>query len=598
MPKKAKNKKGLRRLLEITLQERKKIFFSLSLTVLSAFLKLVQFFFLYQIIAELITKDFVVTQLSFLQIRTQAWLMVGTGIIYGLLRYLASRLAHTAAFSIIYELKLKLVQHLNQIPIGHFTNMTVGRLDKIILTDTEKIESFIAHHQADFIESILMMPLIIIYLMTVNPLMTLLSLIPLVIAILLLSVAMSRPENKQDQVELHDRLATMQTEVLEYIEGMNDIKCYDLGKEAMTNYRQAINNLSTIITKISRLFASRIGLYYALLNAPLMALLPFIIYRFQNNQINATFLSDYVLFVMVIPLFKDYLEKYFTMSKSFHEINEGVNRIDELLNMPLLQEPSVSQQPNRFDLHIKKVSFSYHQKQVLHDISFDIPEGKKIAIIGASGSGKTTIAKLLLKFLRPDQGEIYLGSLPYSSISSDELMTHMAFVFQESYLFKDSIWFNLTMGRPLNKELVKNVCVELNLHDKIMSLTNGYETIVGKEDGFFSGGEIQRLAVARVLLKDSKIIVLDEATAAADTENERDLQQAFQKLANHKTVIIIAHRLKTIRQADTILVLDNGQLIEQGTHQELLSLKGRYHYLNQLASQSEQLSLRGRSLSC
>ncbi len=586
-----KKKSGIKRLIQIS--KSKKNVFNLAklITFFATLIKLFQLWVIYKIISEVCISLINSNKLDIAIIKNYAVMLIATGIIYGFLRYSGSKIAHKSAFDIIYNTKIAIINHLNKIHLGYLNNMALGKLEKVIMSDADKMEGFLSHHQMDIIEISLTAPLVLLYLFYVDIPLALAMLIPIVIAVIVMGVNLANPENKKDQTVLHNEIENVQTEIIEYINGMNDIKCYDIGEKSMSKYRKSIFGLSAIVTKIAGVYKYIVGGFFSILNLPYLAVFLLTFKRYLSGFDSVLIITNFVLFLIAITLLKNTFETFFIMSRSLMEINESVERIDAILELPAMEEPETNNNIEKYDVEFKNVFFDYGEKEILKDISFKISEGSKLGIIGASGGGKTTIAKLIIKFLKAKSGEIKIGGININDIDSTTLMHNISFVFQESYLFKDTIMFNLTMNKDIPRDKVVNVCKMLNIHNKIMSLKDGYNTLTGRGEGFFSGGEVQRIAVARILLKESRIIVLDEATASADTENEMYLQRAFLELARDKTVIMVAHRLKTIINADNIIVVENGIIKESGNHNDLLAQKGRYYELFNYQELSERMTI-------
>ncbi len=591
MKKSKKKKVGIARLLEISKSKQSLFNLAKMFTMFTTLIKLLQMWLVYKIISEVSVSILNSSHLNTDNIKKYALILIISGVFYALIRFVSSKLAHKGAFEIIYNTKISLINHLNKIHLGYLNELSLGKLEKIIMADAEKIEAFLSHHQMDMIEISLTAPLVIIYLFFIDITLALAVVIPILIAIPVLALHMAKPENKEYQVILNDENENVQSEVIEYIKGMNDIKCYDIGKKSMSEYKKAVNSLSDIIIKIANTSKHYVSLFYAILNLPYLAVIMVTYFRYFSSANKVELVSELVLFLIAITVLKSNFEMLFVISSSQKEINESVSRIDSILDIPEIKEPAFPERLEKYDIEFSNVFFSYGDKEILNDISFKLEQRQKLGIVGSSGGGKTTIAKLVIKFLKANSGEIKIGGVNIDDIDNKTLMENISFVFQENYLFKDTIRFNLSMNKNIPEDKITEICKKLNIHNKIMTLENGYDSVVGEGDGFFSGGEIQRIAVARILLKDSKIIVLDEATSAADTENEIYMQKAFLELAHDKTVLIIAHRLKTVENVDKIIVIEDGKLIENGTHEELLANKGRYYKLYEYQNLSETISI-------
>ncbi|WP_260979303.1 ABC transporter ATP-binding protein, partial [Streptococcus agalactiae] len=258
-------------------------------------------------------------------------------------------------------------------------------------------------------------------------------------------------------------------------------------------------------------------------------------------------------------------------------VDASLDRLETISNIPLLDEKGTDLIPKAYDITVSNISFAYEEKEILHDVSFSVPQGTSCAIVGPSGSGKTTLCSLIARFWDVKDGEILLGGVNVKDYTCDSLLKNFSIVFQRVYLFEDTIENNILFGKPQStKEEIVSAAKKACCHDFISALPDGYQTKIGEGGATLSGGEKQRISIARAILKDAPVVILDEATASVDPENERELQQAISELTKNKTLLMIAHRLNTVREADQILVLENGRIVQRGKHQELIQQEGLY----------------------
>ena len=357
---------------------------------------------------------------------------------------------------------------------------------------------------------------------------------------------------------------------MEFIHGIPVIKIFNRTLGAFKRYKNDINAFVDSVDRTAKANAFPMGLYYVFFGDQMLFLLPASILILQHEPDFMSGVLVVILFFIIGQGFKEPLENMMNLVIGMNRINESVKRIDNILYQPeiIIEEAQI---PKRYDVTYENVSFSYDGKRnVLQNINFHANEGMVCGIVGPSGGGKTTFLELLLRFYMLDEGSIKIGGVDIVKIPQNVLMEKVAFVFQESMVFSDTVENNIGMGNNMaSYEQVVQAAQAANIHDVIMKLPDGYQTIIGKEDAYLSGGEKQRLAIARLFLKDAPILVLDEATAYADAENESKIQSAFARLSKGKTVFIIAHRIRTIENADCILVLNDGRIEASGIHEEL-----------------------------
>ncbi|MCR5513859.1 MAG: ABC transporter ATP-binding protein/permease, partial [Bacilli bacterium] len=363
-------------------------------------------------------------------------------------------------------------------------------------------------------------------------------------------------------------------DVLEYCEGITEVKNYNLVKQASSKIYDSIEKHRKINTRMELNF-SQFDIYEGIfmkLGTVAMGLLS--IFLYLNGQMTLP-----VVIVTIIASFLVFngLARACGYSSLLKNVEVCVDKGNKILAEPIMNTKGDFIRPGNHDISVKNISFSYEEKEIIKDVSFDIKANTKVALVGPSGSGKSTLAKLISRFFDVNKGSIYLGGRNIKDYNIDSLMRNFSFVFQNVYLFSDTIRNNIKIGKSdaTDEEMIE-ACKKAKCHDFIMSLPEGYDTVLAEGGSSLSGGERQRLSIARAILKDAPIIILDEATANIDPENENLIIEAFNELTKDKTILMIAHRLKTVRNADDILVLDDGKIVDEGTHDELMKHNGLY----------------------
>ena len=567
-----KEKQGVARLFELAGQRGRKLTLACVLSVLSSAARIVPFFTIYGVVRELLAhyqEPSMVDQNAILMLCAVTF---GAALVYGLCAFISSALSHTAAYEIIYDLRLQLMEKLSRVSSGFFTSTTQGAIKKVVSDDSNQIEAFLAHHLCEIAAAVATPVFTLLYLFGMDWRLAIVTLLPILISLVLLSACLKQPDKAALQVELHDAQERMQGTVVEYIHGMSVIKVFNRTLNAFQRYEGDLNHFTEVVDRTARANARPMGAYYAFFGAQLLFLLPAVLLLIPTAESYLDFLPVILLFFLVGSGLKEPMENLMQMVILSGRIVEGVNRIDNILRQPEPDQDGAGD-PTTFDVEFSDVEFAYTEGIPAVDrVSFHLPQGTVTGLVGPSGGGKSTLAQLLLRFYEPQGGTIRIGGVDIREIPPARLMELVAYVFQDSVLFTDTIENNIRMGNTkATMEEVEQAARNAGIHEVIQALPQGYQTVVGRDDAYLSGGEKQRLAIARVFLKDAPIIILDEATAYADAENEAKIQAAFAKLAQNKTVLMIAHRLKTVERADQILVMDKGKLVGAGTHEELLT---------------------------
>lgn len=572
MNKQPKKKEGIARLMELAGTKKAGLTAACTLSVLSSLCKIIPYFTIYEILKKLIQSYSASGSFSFSEVKMLVILTAVSAVLYGIFAYASAMLSHGAAFDILYELRMKLMEKMGRISSGYYTSNTQGSIKKLLIEDVEQIEIFIAHSMCEVAAAVATPLFTIIVLFIVDWRLTLVSLLPIICSFVILGMALKKPDGAKHQQNMADAKSKMEGTIVEYIHGMSVIKIFGGTKNAFRRYETDLNNFTKAVHDTANYNANGMGLYYAFFGAQVLFLLPAAIIMLNHAASYAEVLPKILFFLVVCAGLKEPLENMMNVSIDSTKINVGLKRIDELLAEPEIALVGSGKKLNKFDIEFDGVSFAYNGggTNTCDKVSFCLQQGSCNALVGPSGGGKSTIAQLLLHFYEVDSGEIRIGGVNINEVTHSELVKNIAYVFQDSFVFHDTIENNIRMGNDsATFDEVKAAAIAGNIHDTIEALPDGYQTVVADNTGL-SGGEKQRIAIARAMLKNAPIIVLDEATAYADAENEAKIQEAFSRLSKGKTVIMIAHRLKTVQNADNILVMNAGRLEAVGKHDALM----------------------------
>ncbi len=520
---------------------------------------------------------------------TCLWLgigMIGCLALQIVFQNIADRLQSAAGFMIMADTRVKLGAHLRKMPMGYFTEGNIGKISSILSSDMVFIEENSMTVLGDLMGYVFGQFVMILFLFFFNVWIalgaTLLLAIIITIATMMRKQAMKHADVRQAQNE------NLTESVLDFVEGIGIAKTYNLlgqkSKELSGNFERTCTT-SIAFEKNQAPWMIVLNILYALGAASIILLS---MTMENHGLLEVTMVIGMMLFVFDVfgPIKALYNE-----GTRLIVMNSCLDRIEEVLNekeLPDNGKDSIPESSDGTELELSNVSFSYDQKEVLHDISFSLERNKMLALVGASGSGKTTIANLLARFWDVSKGKVLVRGKDVRDVSLSDLMNNISMVFQRVYLFKDTIYNNISMGRPdATKEEVIDAAKKARCYDFIMALPNGFDTMIGEGGETLSGGEKQRISIARCILKDAPIIILDEATASVDADNEVYIQDAITELCKGKTVVVIAHRLNTIKNADTILVISDGKIAERGNHEALMNEGGIYHKFVTMRSASQ-----------
>ncbi len=582
-----KKKSGLVRLFEIAGTKKWWLIGAMILAVLSSVAQFVPYISVYKVLEELAANTTNPSLIDMAFIWQWGYVALGSFILFGGLLFSSLMLSHIAAFNILYELRMKLAQKLVRLPMGFFTRRASGEIKKVMSEDVERIELFIAHHIPDITSAVVFPLLIIGCMFVVDWRLAIVVMAVFAGAIALMSRMSANPKMKPVVEQYLKTMGRMNNSIIEYVRGIQVVKVFSRSTEAFERLNHDIDAFRVFSNGITRKYAPIYLGFQILLSSTLFFLIPVAVILLLNSKSYAAYIPTVLLFLILGGgLFFPTL-KIMWIGGMMSQNNVGVDIIDQILDRAEMAEPQEPKKPDGDGLVFENVSFSYDKTEILKDVTFTAAPNTVTALVGPSGAGKTTIAMLAARFWDIDSGEIRMGKTPIGSIKTPDLMDHVSFVFQESMLFFDTMEENIRMGnKTASFEQVKAAARAAQCHIFIQELESGYQTLVGEGGTYLSGGEQQRIALARAILKDAPVVLLDEATAYADPENEGKILESFSTLIRGKTVLVIAHRLSTITNADQILYIDKGRIIERGTHGELLALNRQYARIWQTYSQS------------
>ena len=549
---------------------------SVSLSAVNGLLSLVPFILLWLVVRTLLIAKGNLSNTPLIDYALWAFVISVANV---LLYFLALMLSHLAAFRIETNMRRKAMQRLMRAPLGYLDEQNTGRMRKIIDEDSGQTHTFVAHLLPD-VASCVVAPIgVIVLLFTVDWQLGTVAMIPLVGAIGIMGYMMN-PKNNQFQRLYLDAQEKMGAEAVEYVRGIPVVKVFQQTVFSFKRFYDSIISYRDLVIKCTLVWRTPMSFYILAINAFAFILVPTAIILIGHGGDTITIIANVILYVVIAPLIASNVMKAMYLSQDLFMANEAVKRLEQLTDIAPLSQHDEPKRAEAYDIRFNDVSFRYEgaEKDAVSHINLTIPEGKTVALIGASGSGKTTIARLIPRFWDVRHGSVTIGGIDVRDMRKDELMRNVSFVFQNTRLFKTSLIENLRYGNPDATTEQINRAIDLSQSREIIDrLPQRLDTVIGAEGTYLSGGEQQRIVLARAILKDAPIVVLDEATAFADPENEQLIRKALAHLTQGKTVLMIAHRLTTVQDADSIVVVDNGEIVEQGTHKELLSREKQYH---------------------
>ncbi|MCT4615283.1 MAG: ABC transporter ATP-binding protein/permease [Marinifilaceae bacterium] len=551
---------------------------SLSLSTLSSCLNFMTFIIIWLIAKEIFKANFS----SNLIIEYSIWTLVSS--ISGLLIYFLSlSISHLVAFRVEINIRKEAMKKIINYRLGFFSSNTSGKIRKVIDDNASITHSFIAHQLPDLASSLISPVLITILIFSINWKMGIACIFPIIGTMLIMS-SMTGSKGKEFMKSYMNSLEEMNTEAVEYVRGIPVVKVFQQSIFSFNSFYSSIINYRDMVVQYTKYWDKKMSLYVVIVNSFAFILIPLCIILLENiNEGTASInlIMDMFLYVLVCPLFASSIMKSMHLIHALDQAKQAIDRVNKLCidEKQEVKSEQIKPRIKNFDIEIKNAHFKYSKSNTyaIKNISLNIPEGKNYALVGPSGSGKTSLAKLISGFWELQSGEIKIGSENINNINKKVLMSNISFVFQNEKLFKISILENLKLGKKeATKQEIEEALKAAQCTDIIEKLPQGIETIIGSQGTYLSGGEQQRICIARAILKNAPIIILDEATAFADPENEKLIQVALKKLTRNKTVLTIAHRLSSIVNADRIIVMQEGEIIQQDQHKNLIKQRGLY----------------------
>ncbi len=572
--KKQKKRSNLSRLLDYAGGHKYLTYASWVLSALSALLALVPYWYIWRIMKEVLETAPQFGQAQ--QLVNYGWMAVLFAVLAVLVYIAGLMCSHMGAFRVATNLRIEAVRHIVKLPLGMAEQFGSGRLRKIVNESSAATETYLAHQLPDRAGAIATPCGLLVLLLVFDWRLGLLSLVPVVLGFLIM-MSMTGASMQQKMKEYQNALDDMSNEAVEYVRGIPVVKTFGQTIFSFKKFKESIDRYQKWVIAYTRQLRMPMVWYTAAINGVFVFLIAGAL-ALTRQGVTEIFLLNLIFYIIITPIISITLTKIMFQSENAMIVDDALQRIDSILQLAPLREPAESCSPHGASVELEHVSFSYDgEKDVLRDISLTIPEGQTVAFVGPSGGGKTTLANLISRFFDPRCGVVKIGGVDVRQIQKEELMSTVSFVFQNSRLVKASILDNVRMGRPeASREEVLEALVQAQCGDILEKLPHGMDTVIGTKGVYLSGGEQQRIAIARVMLKNAPIIILDEASAFADPDNEAKVQAAFANLSRGKTVIMIAHRLSTVAHVDRIYVVKDGTIAESGTCAALLEQDGLF----------------------
>ena len=577
MQSKAKGKGNLSVLMDYAGRRRVLTYLSWVLSAVSALTALVPFIFVWLIVREVIEANgnFAAVQGS---LSVYGWWAVGSALISMLVYFAALMCSHVAAFRVAGNMRKRAMRHIGTLPVGFMNSLGSGRVRRIVNESSGATETYLAHQLPDMVGAFATPVGMIVLLFVFDWRLGLLSLIPTVLGFIIMS-KMTGKDMARKMKEYQSALENMNNEAVEYVRGVPVVKTFGQTVFSFKRFKGSIDSYHTWVVAYTKSLMWPMVAFTTAINC---VFVPLIIAGlcFTAGGVDGAFLLNLIFYIIFTPIISVTLMKVMFMSENNMIVSDALQRIDGILAIKPLPEPSAPQKPKDNSVAFENVTFAYEgaDRNAIDGISLNVKAGETVALVGPSGGGKTTAAGLVARFWDTASGAVKVGGVNVKDIDRQTLNDTVAYVFQDSKLLKTSIFENVRMGRPsATREEVLAALHNAQCDDILNKFPHGVDTVIGSKGVYLSGGEQQRIAIARVMLKNAPVLVLDEATAFADPENEAAVQRAFERLANGRTVIMIAHRLTTVQNADKIYVLKDGKIAEEGTHVQLMEQGGLYH---------------------
>ena len=573
---KEKKESTLSKLMHFAGNHKYYVYASCILAAISAFIALVPFYDMWRIIKEVLE-----VRPNFneaIHIKSYGWHAVLFALLAMVFYIAALMCSHKAAFRVQATMRTKMMEHIMKLPLGYVESQGSGKIRKIVMESSATTETFLAHNVPDKVVSKATPIGLLIMMAIFDWRLGLMSLIPAIIAFVLMFTAMMGPKMAEDMKQYQNALETMSSEAVEYVRGVPVVKTFGQTIFSFKRFKEAIDEYEKWTLDYTKSMMKPMVCFTTFANGIFAALI-IAAYLFAGNTITDQFILNLFFYILITSILTTTLMKVAYAGESQMLVEDALNRMNSIMNVQPLPESKQIQVPSDASIDLENVSFTYQDAstKAIDNLSMHIKAGEHIALVGPSGGGKTTVASLISRFWDVNEGSIKIGHVDVKDIEQKELMNQVSYVFQDSRLLKMSILENIRMSRPeASDEEVIQALKDAQCQDIIDKFPDGVHTVIGSKGVYVSGGESQRLSIARAFLKNAPILILDEASAFADPDNEVLVQKAFEKLAKDKTVVMIAHRLSTITNADCIYVVENGAIAESGTHRELLARNGIY----------------------
>lgn len=573
-----KKQSALTRLFEYAGNYKYFTMLSRILSVISTWIALVPFYYIWRIMKEVLDVAPAYDQAK--GITSLGWSAVGFALLSMIIYIVALMCSHIAAFRIQANMRSAMMHKIVNLPLGFMDQDGSGKIRKIVQESSEATETYLAHQLPDRAGAIATPIGLLVLLVVFDWRLGLLSLVPVVTAFLIMS-SMTGKNMEIKMKEYQNSLEEMSSEAVEYIRGIPVVKTFGQSVFSFKRFRKAIDNYEKWVISYTKDMRLPMVGYTTTINA-VFAILIAAAFWLSKGTDDKTFLLNLLFYIIITPIITVTLNKIMYSSENKMLVEDALKRVDGILEREPLEQAKELKMPKDASIVFENVSFRYKDgiTDALHGVNLKIEPGEHVAFVGPSGGGKTTLASLIARFFDVTEGKLVVGGVNVKEIADEKLMETVSFVFQDSKLLKMSIYDNIRMGKKdATKEQVLHALKEAQCMDIIEKMPQGIDTMIGTRGTYVSGGEAQRLSIARAMLKDAPILILDEATAFADPDNEVKVQEAFSRLSKGKTVIMVAHRLSSVTNADRICVLKDGEIVETGNHESLTKQNGIYAHM-------------------
>ena len=552
---------------------------SIVLAAVSAWIALIPFYDIWRIIKEIL--DVRPNFSEAVHISSYGWQAVGFALLAMVFYIAALMCSHKAAFRVQANMRISMMKHIMKLPLGYVETEGTGKIRKIVTDSSAATETFLAHNLPDKAVSYATPVGLLVMMLAFDWRLGLICLIPAVIAFALMGTLMMGPKMAEDMKQYQNALESMSAEAVEYVRGVPVVKTFGQTIFSFKRFKTAIDEYEKWTLGYTKNMMLPMVCFTTAANA-IFAVIILAAFKFTAQGVTNEFILNLFFYVIITSVLTVTLMKVAYAGESQMIVNDALNRMYQILETEPLPEAKNNAVPKDSSIKLDNITFAYgnSENNAIDGISLSVKSGEHIALVGPSGGGKTTLASLAARFWDVKSGSVKIGGEDVRNIPSDKLMQYVSYVFQDSKLLKMSIMDNVRMGRPgAADEEVMQALRDAQCMDIIEKFPEGVNTMIGSKGIYVSGGECQRLSIARAFLKNAPVLILDEATAFADPDNERLVQQAFEKLSKDKTVIMIAHRLSTVTNADCIYVLADGKIAESGKHSELIAQNGIYSHM-------------------